>query len=69
MKVLIETKNGIDIAREMPDSEAEERIKNKTIMLIEGVIYRPAKPSKKVRSDKGKSRKSSKYETKVMQAK
>lgn len=69
MRVLIETVNGIDAAREMPDDEAEKRIKDKTITLVEGVIYRVAKPARKTRSDKGKARKkNTEYSTKVMTA-
>lgn len=65
MKVLIEQKHGCDLAREMDEKELKKRLKDKSIVLVEGIIYRevPVEPvvekPKKTTAKKG-------YKTKVV---
>lgn len=64
MKVLIEQKHGCDLARELGEDELKKRLKDKSIVLVEGIIYREQAVEKKAKPKKTAAKKG--YKTKVV---
>lgn len=67
MNVLIEQTHGCDLAREMDDKELNKRMKDKSIVHLEGVIYRAVVVEPVVEQPKKTAAKKG-YKTKVVSA-
>ena len=65
MNILIENKNGCDIAEQLTVEDTAKLLKAKKIYLVEGIIYRRTKTQDKP-AKKPAKKPSEKYKTKVI---